>query len=521
MSDTEKSNMKYEKFKSIVSGHNDEKVLWQYINSVFSTTAGHLIELEYGRYYLYITLDGFICVYLENIRFKDGENDELVDEEPFNEENPLYFTATSHRTSPVFRLWQIVRELKKQLHTKKVYGVLLTNSHFINQEDFLQIWHGLDIFVKSELKDIPSSLPFKKLNAKNTVDIEIDSLPSIKEYADEIQNILTKKSREEQLSETQNQEIESNDIDNEERKELTWSDLVDEADPDFFESVLDKKIPKPVPGVKILQTLDNPEEELNKMVGLDDIKKRLTLVSNFAIYNQRAQELGLKVNNTNHHSIFIGGPGTGKTSIAQILGSYFKKIGLLSKGHTIVTNRSSFSGKLWGSEEENVRKILKLSQGGVLLIDEAYLLYNADEPRDPCNKILPLMLELLADEKNRDIIVVLCGYEKEMSFLLNSNPGIKGRFRNYFYFKDFTFDELSEILHRRATEAGYNFSDSAWIKILKIINRNLKHCECHANARDMINLWEEILENHAYRCVSNNITDLEGISQITDEDITL
>ena len=78
-------------------------------------------------------------MYLENIRFKDGENDELVDEEPFNDENPLYFTATSHRTSPVFRLWQIVRELKKQLHTKKVYGVLLTNSHFINQEDFLQM----------------------------------------------------------------------------------------------------------------------------------------------------------------------------------------------------------------------------------------------------------------------------------------------------------------------------------------------------------------------------------------------
>lgn len=520
MSDTEKSIMKYEKFKSIVLGHNDEKVLWQYINSVFSTTAGHLIELEYGRYYLYITLDGFICVYLENIRFKDGENDELVDEEPFNDENPLYFTATSHRTSPVFRLWQIVRGLK-QLHTKKAYGVLLTNSHFINQEDFLQIWEGLDIVVRSGLKEIPSSLPFKKLNAINTVDIEIDSLPSVKEYFDEIQDILINKSIEEQLSETQDQELESNDLDNEEKKELTWSDLVDEADPDFFESVLDKKVPKPVSGIKILQTLDNPEEELNKMVGLDDIKSRLKHLSHLIGYNKRAKEFGLKVNNTNQHSIFIGGSGTGKTTMAQILGSCFKKIGLLSKGHTIVTNRSSFSGKLWGSEEENVRKILKLSQGGVLLIDEAYLLYNADEPRDPCNKILPLMLDLLADEKNRDIIVVLCGYEKEMSFLLNSNPGIKGRFRNYFYFKDFTFDELSEILHRRATEAGYNFTDSAWIKILKIINRNLKRCECHANARDMINFWEEILENHAYRCVSNNITDLEGISQITDEDITL
>lgn len=511
--------MKYEKFKSIVSGHNEEKVLWQNIKSVLSTTAGHLLELEIGNFYVYITLDGFICVYIDH--FKNEENDELVDEEPFNDENPLYFTATSHRTSPVFRTWQIVRELKKQLHTNKVYGVVLTNSHLINKEDFTQIWAGLDIVVRSELKDIPSSLPFKKLNAINTIEIEIDSLPSVKEYSEEIQNILVSKSMEEQLTETQNQEIESNDIDNEEKKEFTWKDLVDENDPDSFELVLDKKIPKPVPGVKILQILDNPEEELNKMVGLDDIKSRLKHLSYLISYNKRAKELGLKVNNTNQHSIFIGGSGTGKTAMAQIMGSYFKNIGLLSKGHTIVTNRSSFTGKLWGSEEENVRKILKLSQGGVLFIDEAYLLYNADEPRDPCNKILPLMLDLLADEKNRDIIVVLCGYEKEMSFLLNSNPGIKGRFRNYFYFKDFTFDELSEILHRRATEAGYNFSDSAWIKILKIINRNLKHCECYANARDIINFWEEILENHAYRCVSNNITDLEGISQITDEDITL
>lgn len=512
--------MKYEKFKSIVSGHNDELVLWQYINSELSTTAGHLIELEFGRYYLYITLDGFICVYIENIHFKDEENDELVDEEPFNGELPLYFTATSHRTSPVFRLWQIIRDLKRQLHTKKVYGVLLTNSHLINKEDFTQIWQGLDIFVKSELKDIPSSLPFKKLNATNTVDIEIDSLPSVKEYSDEIQDILISKSREDQLAGTQDQELESNDLDNKEKKELTWSDLVDdETDPDFFEYVLDKKIPKQIPGIKILKPLDNPEEELNRMVGLDDIKSRLKQLSYLAIYNKQAQKLGLKVNSPNLHSIFIGGPGCGKTTIAGILGSYFLKIGLLSKGHTIVTNRGTFLGKVWGSEEENVRKVLKLSQGGVLLIDEAYLLYNVDEPRDPCNKILPLMLELLSDEKNRDIIVVLCGYKNEMGFLLNSNPGIKGRFRNFFYFKDFSNDELSEILYRRATDSGYNFSDKAWIEVLNIINRNLKHSDCYANARDVINLWEGILEIHACRCVSNNITNLKGVSQITEEDI--
>lgn len=98
--------------------------------------------------------------------------------------------------------------------------------------------------------------------------------------------------------------------------------------------------------------------------------------------------------------------------MAQIIGSYFKNIALLSKGHTVVTNRLSFSGKLWGSEEENVRKILKLSQGGVLLIDEVYLLYNVDEPRDLCNKILPLMLDLLADEKT-EILSLFCADMKK------------------------------------------------------------------------------------------------------------
>lgn len=106
-----------------------------------------------------------------------------------------------------------------------------------------------------------------------------------------------------------------------------------------------------------------------------------------------------------------------------------------------------------------------------------------------------------------------------MSFLLNSNPGIKKRFRNYFYFKDFSNDELFEIMYRRTTDSGYRFSDNAWIKVLNIINRNMKHGECYANARDVINLCEEILEIHACRCVMNKIVDLQGISLITDEDI--
>ena len=156
-------------------------------------------------------------------------------------------------------------------------------------------------------------------------------------------------------------EFESEDEDFDSKGEFTWKDLVEEGDPDFFEYVLDKKIPKPILGIKILKPLDNPEEELNRMVGLDDIKSRLKHLSYLAIYNKQAQKLGLKVNSPNLHSVFIGGPGTGKTTMAQIIGSYFKNIALLSKGHTVVTNRSSFSGKLWGSEEENIRKILKLS----------------------------------------------------------------------------------------------------------------------------------------------------------------
>ncbi len=507
--------MIYNELQKMTVTLNSEQGLWNFIFSEFSTTPGFKLNLESGQFYVYQTIDELVCVLLDKGNNTEAE---LVDEKPFEDEEPLYFSGTGHRVSPVYRIWQVMHLLKKQLMTDNVYGVLLTDSSFIHDEDFHYTWDRLGISVKENLKSIPDSLPYNEINMDNELDV--DNLPTPVDYGLEIEDIMFEKSLEEELlKDTEESEFESEDEDFDSKGEFTWKDLVEEGDHDFFEYVLDKKIPKPILGIKILKPLDNPEEELNRMVGLDDIKSRLKYLSYLVIYNKQAQKLGLKVNSPNLHSVFIGGPGTGKTTMAQIIGSYFKNIGLLSKGHTIVTSRGSYTGKLWGSEEENVRKILKLSQGGVLLIDEAYLLYNADEPRDPCNKILPLMLDLLTDERNRDIIVILCGYEKEMNFLLNSNPGIKGRFRNYFYFKDFSNDELSEIMYRRTADSGYKFSDNAWIKVLNIINRNLKHSECYANARDVINLWEEILEIHACRCVMNKIVDLQGISLITDEDI--
>lgn len=514
--------MEYKELKLITTGHNTEETLWNYINSECIATPGFKLDLNSEEFYIYQTIEEFICIHLD---IGNSNNEELADEEPFDgNEAPLYFTSCNHRVSPVYRLWQIMSQFKKKFKTSKVFGILLSDSTFINENEICKIWNRLGISVRSKLINIPDSLPYKKLNIKNEhyADIYIDNMPTPNEYSLEIQDILTEKNIEDQLTETPNPEIKANDIiDNDTKCEINWKDLVEDNDPDFFEIILEKKIPKPLPAIKILQPLHHPEEELSKIVGMDEIKSRLTNLSYLAVYNKHAQEFGLKINKLNYHSIFLGDPGTGKTTIALIMGSLFKKNGLLSRGHTIVANRGSFVGKVWGSEEENVRRILKLSQGGVLVIDEAYLMYNVDEPRDPCNKIIPLMLNLLSDETNRDIVVILCGYKKEMEALLNSNPGIRSRFRNYFYFKNYELDELSEILHRKATESGYKFSNRAWMKILKIINNHLKnrHKESYANARDIMNLWEEVLENHAYRCISNNFIDFEHIREINDEDI--
>lgn len=274
--------------------------------------------------------------------------------------------------------------------------------------------------------------------------------------------------------------------------------------------------------VEILRPIPNPRDELDKLVGCADIKRRMDELVALTRYNQMMRELfpGTKQHEVSLHSVFLGRPGTGKTTVCKIFGSLLRQAGALSKGHVVVCDRGTFIGTLWGDEERSMRQVLEMAQGGVLMIDEAYLL-NGKHDNDPGKLVIQLLMTILADEKQRDIAVVLCGYKEPMMKLLASNPGLQSRFPNKFEFTDFTVDELLEITQRRVKEFDYQFTASAWEKYSGMLMQayKVRDLETWGNARFVSNQLERIYIQHAARCVRQQPKNKRDLLKITPEDI--
>lgn len=273
----------------------------------------------------------------------------------------------------------------------------------------------------------------------------------------------------------------------------------------------------------VLPPLENPREEMEKMVGCEDVKQRIEQLTTMSKYNwlmERKNPEG-KRHMVSLHSLFLGRPGTGKTTVCKIMGGLLRKAGALSIGHVVVCTRKDFIGKNWGHEEMVVKQAVEKAQGGVLMIDEAYLLCS-EHPQDPGRLVIPLLMDVLADEKQRDIAIVLCGYKDEMQRLIDLNPGLTSRFPNAFEFKDFTIDELLEITQRRVKEYGYQFTRAAWRKYRSVIEAayEVRDPKTWGNARFVANLLENIYMHHAMRCMKHKDSmDCEHLLQITPADV--
>ena len=274
--------------------------------------------------------------------------------------------------------------------------------------------------------------------------------------------------------------------------------------------------------VEILPPIANPREELNKLVGCEDIKRRMDELLALTRYNRMIQESfpNCKQHQVSLHSVFLGRPGTGKTTVCKIYGSLLHQAGVLTKGHVVVCDRGTFIGTLWGDEERSMRQVLELAQGGVLMIDEAYLL-NGKHENDPGKLVIQLLMNILADESQRDIAVVLCGYKEPMMKLLDSNPGLQSRFPNKFEFKDFTVDELLEITRRRLGDYNYTFTEPAWEKYRNMLTQvyQVRDPETWGNARFIANQLERIYIQHATRCVKQPPKVKFELLTLTPEDI--
>ena len=274
--------------------------------------------------------------------------------------------------------------------------------------------------------------------------------------------------------------------------------------------------------IEILDPIDNPREELDKLIGCGDIKRRMDELVALTTYNKTMQELfpNSKQHEVSLHSVFLGRPGTGKTTVCKIFGSLLHQAGALSKGHVVLCDRGTFIGTLWGDEERSVRQVLEKAKGGVLMIDEAYLL-NSRNDNDPGKLVLQLLMNILADESQRDIAVVLCGYKDQMQKLLETNPGLQSRFPNKFEFQDFSVDELLEITQTRIRDYEYSFTEQAWEKYRGMLNQAylVRDPQTWGNARFVANQLERIYMQHATRCVMQKPEDKQEWRQLTAEDI--
>jgi len=238
---------------------------------------------------------------------------------------------------------------------------------------------------------------------------------------------------------------------------------------------------------------DDSVRELNEMIGLDRVKQGIVTMANQARLFTERRRRGLKTSNSMiFHSIFTGNPGTGKTTVARKLGKIYHSLGLLSKGEVIAVDRTKLVGQFLGQTEENMKIILEEAKGNVLFIDEAYNLnVGSDDHKDFGNRVLESLLTILA-QPNPDMLIIFAGYSKEMDAMLNSNPGLSGRFPYRYEFEDYTAAQLMAIALHLFERDEYILSDEAVRELQNAIDRTLEqHLPHFSNAR-----WIEQLVNN-------------------------
>ena len=191
------------------------------------------------------------------------------------------------------------------------------------------------------------------------------------------------------------------------------------------------------------------------------------------VSRKRREEAGLPVKRPALHARFLGNPGTGKTTVARLLGQIYKEMGLLSSGHVVLEERKNMIGRYYDSEGQAVENALNRARGGILLIDEAYNLYVENDDKDPGRRILEYLLTALADENNRDWMLILAGYPKEMKTMLESNPGIESRVSEIFEFEDLGVDELLQVAELYCDDNKYELSEDARERLKAVMTRDV------------------------------------------------
>ncbi|MEG6568237.1 stage V sporulation protein K [Thermoanaerobacterium thermosaccharolyticum] len=257
-------------------------------------------------------------------------------------------------------------------------------------------------------------------------------------------------------------------------------------------------------------------KELNSLIGLNKVKQIINELYALEQVQIKRKNAGLSADSIVLHMVFKGNPGTGKTTVARILGKLLKGIGVLSKGHVVEVERADLVGEYIGHTAHRVQENVKKSLGGILFVDEAYSLARGGE-KDFGKEAIDTLVKAMEDYKD-EFILILAGYRDEMEYFLNTNPGLRSRFPIQIDFPDYTIDELLQIAELMVKNRQYILTDSAKRKIMKVLINDNTTREI-GNARLVRNIIERAIRKHAVRIMNKKTITKDDLMIIDSIDI--
>jgi stage V sporulation protein K len=238
----------------------------------------------------------------------------------------------------------------------------------------------------------------------------------------------------------------------------------------------------------------NPDDELRKLIGIQNVKDEIKKLKAFLWLQNERQKKSDTSYDISLHMVFLGNPGTGKTSVARIIAKLYKEMGYLKKGHLVEVDRSSLVAGYVGQTAIQTQSVISKALDGVLFIDEAYSL--AQERDQFGQEAIDTLLKAMEDHRDR-LAVVVAGYTQEMQSFIQSNPGLESRFNRFVHFPNYTPEELCSIFEVFAKNKGYSLDDRLSDQVLDYYKVKIEEATNFANARDVRNLLEKIEECHA------------------------
>jgi len=278
---------------------------------------------------------------------------------------------------------------------------------------------------------------------------------------------------------------------------------------------LDRLDPRrPAPDTRSLEEL---QAELDSLVGLESVKDQVRALVAFLQVQGRRLEHGLPEVATSQHLVFLGNPGTGKTTVARLLAHMYRAMGLLKRGHLVEVDRAALVGEYVGMTAIKTDRAVRRALDGVLFIDEAYALARAGyRGPDFGQEAIETLLKRMEDYRHR-LVVIVAGYPTLMNELLDSNPGLRSRFSREITFPDYSNDELVEITEGFARQNEYRIDPAGAEELGRIFGR-AERDEGFGNARFARTIFEQALNAQALRLAGSSEGGVDELVRLEGSD---